>query len=397
MRAVAIWKFEGELMAKTMRTILILMIIGLGIGVFFALRPRQQKGSPEKLRAASVLILEGPLKSYGEQVRTGINLALEDIHQQEGEDLEVTFKSFDGDPLRAEDEVRTAVLRDQQGFVIEVFGTSAALQVSDFVNQNHVVTVSGVDTGYLLTKKMGKYFFRIIPSDQESVKALLKWAKDLHADKVTVIAVTTDWGKGVADMVEESSHDFQLKVTRMEVDKSQTLFEPIVSRLKSRKDSTVILAVNPDQAGNFVRATQKFDFHPNILGTDNLTAGEFTSTAGDTAVGIRYVLPPTPKKNDIRNTVIAKLRSRLGLAATEDPHPFALYGYDETWLVYRAMKAAHGDPDKAVSFLESYKGVGATGPLQFDKQHDVVLSGNYRRMSFRRDATAKVVADEVTQ
>lgn len=383
-------------MKATTRIVVVVLIVALGVGVFFVLRSKRRAyvGTSE-LRAASILVLEGPLRSYGEQVRIGINLAVEEIREQQGDKLSITFKSFDGDPTKAEDQLKTAVIHEHHKFVVEVFGTPAALQVCKFVNQNKVLSISGVDTGHLLSENMGKYFFRIIPSDGEAVKAQMNWAKELDAKKGAVVAVTTDWGKGMAEMVEYYAKTYGLSAVRFDVDKSHTLFEPIVASLKDKAVGVVFLALNPDQAGNFVRAARAAEFHPIILGTDNLTAGEFTVTAGKAAIGVCYVLPPSSEDSPLRKAVAAKLRSKLGLSSEEEPHPFALYGYDETWLLYRAMKASHGDPDRAVSFLESYEGKGATGLIRFDKNHDVILSGPYRRMEFMVSTTGKIISEEV--
>jgi ABC-type branched-subunit amino acid transport system substrate-binding protein len=223
----------------------------------------------------------------------------------------------------------------------------------------------------------------------------MNWATDLGVKRGAVVAVTTDWGKGVGDMVAYYAPRAGLTVSRQDVDKAHTVFAPQVAALKDARAEVVFLALNPDQAGNFVRAARAASYRPVILGTDNLTAGEFTSTAGSSAADVRYVLPPAAPGSAIRADVVRALRQKLRLPDSEEPHPFALYGYDTMWTLYRAMKAGKGNPERGAEFLESYRGEGATGPIQFTKAHDVVLAGSYRRMIIQKNASGKLAGVEV--
>jgi len=257
------------------------LIILMAAIVFLKLRAPQQTTTREP-RAASILMLEGPYKSYAENEQAGINLAVEDINKAEGTSFNVSYKSFDGDPDKALQALRTAVSRDGNKFIAEVFGTSAALTACDFANANKVIIISGVNTGHSLTEKMGNYCFRIIPSDGEAVQASLAWASKLGGQRAGIVSVTTDWGKGLDEMLGyyARQHGIQI-VARQSVDKSHAVFEPQVSAIKAAGADVVFLAINPDQAGNFVRAARDLNFKPILLGTDNLTSGEFTSSAGD--------------------------------------------------------------------------------------------------------------------
>lgn len=347
-------------------------------------------------RVVSILALEGLFKSYSENVRAGINAAGDEILEKDNARVDVSFRPFDGDPEKARELLRTAVTRDGHRFVVEVFGTAALLNVCDFVNQNGAVVVSGVNTGHLLTEKMGRFVFRIIPSDGDAVRALLSWASELRLRRGAVVSVTTDWGKGIAEMVTYYAPNYGIEVIGDErVDKAYSVFEPQVAKLKADNAEVVFLALNPDQAGNFVRALADAKYQPAVLGTDNLTAGEFTESAGDTAEGVRYVLPPASTGGTLRPEVTRRLRARLGLPRDQEPHPFAYYGYDAMWTLYRAMRASNSDPDGAVTFLESYRADGATGPIEFTKEHDLRLAGPHQRIELRRGPEGRLVSTVV--
>ena len=383
-------------MRKVLLVLSILILVAVAAVVFVSLR--EGGGSVASgYRAVSVLILEGPFKTYGENVRAGIELALDEVRELEKVDFAVNFVSFDGDPSRALEKIKTAVERDGHRFVLEVFGTAAALESVDYLNEHKVLAISGVDTGHLLTDKAGKYFFRIIPSDGEAVKALLQWGRELGLDSATIVAVNTDWGNGIKAMVQHYAKQYAMTLGEtISVDPSHTVFDPQVASLKAAGAKGVVLALNPDQAGNFARSLRATDFTTTVLGTDNLTAGEFSQAAGSAASGFRYVLPPQSPGSQTRAAVVEKLRGRLRLPAGEEPHPFALYGYDAAWTLFRAIKGGGQDPEAAATFLRSYSGNGATGPIAFTERNDLKLTGDYQRFEIRADpSTQRLAATQV--
>jgi ABC-type branched-subunit amino acid transport system substrate-binding protein len=393
----------------TFKTVIGTVLTLLVIAVFFSLDPRlttylrSQLQSISQLkkdnfRAVSLLLLEGPYKSYGEKVRAGITLATEDILREHGDAFRVDFKSFDGSPTQAAEVFSTALQRDHYHFVLEVFGTSAMLGIVDIANSTKTVTISAVNTGYQLSDRMGKYCFRIIPSDAEAVKAMLAWAQDLGLHKAGIVSVMTDWGKGMKEMLQtHGSSDGSLISIEIiqDVEKTHSIFDPQVAVLKKRGIDVVFLALNPDQAANFANAVSRARFKTAIIGTDNLTAGEFTSGSGKNSLGVRYVLPPRQFGSPANDQQIASIKTRLGLAKDEQPHPFILYGYDATRILYNAIVASDGDTEKAVQYLEKISYEGLTGKVIFDEKHDVKLSSPYQRFQFRKGSKGVINAEIV--
>ena len=332
------------------------------------------KKSDYRVRFGSILWLTGKYKSYGDQFRKGAELARDEINKNGRKELEIIFEDSEAKKEEALKHLRLFKERDNINFIVEIMGSDLALHSIPYITENKMLLLSGVNTSPSFTKLGGKYFFRIIPSDEEAAKQLVRKAIDIFAVKNAALIFATDtWGIGLRSVLESAFRnkdgEFVL-IKGIKVD--ETIYEPIVSELKKRAPDVTFLLLYPKDAALFLKEAGRQNVDARFMGTDNFTGSEVYEVGGEGVEGVLFILP-SQSTDDTTNNIYDKFlklfQNKWG--KEKEPELFTKNAYDCVHILYNAFIASNGDVEKAIEFLSKLKYTGVSGEVAFDGDNDV--------------------------
>jgi len=360
-----------------------------GLGLLIAVL-RLGTGRSDTVRIGSILVLSGNYKSQGEQIRDGQTIAMDEINARSRIKLDIVFRDSEG-----EKEISLRNVKDMQSqgvnFIGEIFGSTEALHCLPFIRQQNMLFISGVDTGASLSAAGGKHFFRIMPSDRLASQHLAAIATARGYKKAAIVFANDVWGKGLKDEMEAEYKRLGGETTLvLDTVKNQDLFQPLVARLKADRPTVTFLFLYARDAANFVKEARRQGIQTEFMGTDNLTGSEFADVGEDAASGVMYVVPGPPTASDRRLHFQQLYKAKFG--ASSEPPLFATHGYDTVHVLWEAIEASGRDVPRVISYLEQVHYDGASGPIAFDRNHELVVS-EYRLKAFRRSGGQTTVED----
>jgi branched-chain amino acid transport system substrate-binding protein len=341
------------------------------------------------VRMGTILQLTGPGQSYGEQEQKGMEIAASQINEGQGPKLELIYKDSGGKKEKAVEHLE--VLHSQGiRFIADIMGTGIALHATPTFTEKKMLVLSGVNTGPKFTLDGGRFFFRIIPSDGVAAEQLVNWAVENKRLKGAVLADVSDWGFGLRDVLQ---HAYEQAggtiVSRKEINKDESFFQPIVSEIKSKAPQVVFLLTYPREGALFLKEAKRQKLDAEFMGTDNFTSSELTKLGQDACVGVKFVVPGQASVNQTKQSeFISAYAAKYG---DKEPPFFAAYGYDVVNLLYQAARTANNDVEKAIEYLQTNMFQGATGAIQFDQNHDIVVP-DYTRKMYQQDTNGGYVA-----
>ena len=363
------------------------VVAGLGL---LTVALRFGLGRSDTVQVGSILVLSGNYKSQGEQIRDGQTIAMDEINAQSKTKLNILFRDSEGEK---ETSLRNVKELQSQGvkFISEIFGSTEALHCLPFIRQQNMLFISGVDTGASLSTAGGKNFFRIMPSDRLASQQLAAIAMAHGYKKAAIVFANDVWGEGLKDEMEAEYKRLGGETTLIiDTVENQDLFQPVVARLKADSPPVTFLFLYARDAGNFVKEARRQGIQTEFMGTDDLTGTEFADVGGDAVEGVTYVVPGPLASSDRRLHFQQLYKAKFG--PSSEPPLFATQGYDTIHILWEAIEASGGDVQRATSYLEQIHYDGASGPIAFDSNHELVVS-EYRLKVFHRKGGQTNVED----
>ncbi len=355
----------------------------------------------------SVMSLTGSLGALGQQIAKGAELGVADLNTAGGVNgCEVKLSLLDDQtsPSVGVDAAKKLVDVQQVPAIVGALssGVSAAILTS-VTAPGKVVQISPASTSPTFTEmaeqgRTGGYWFRTTPSDALQGVAMAKIANDAGLKKVAVMYLNNPYGQGLSKEFTAAFTGLGGIVTQNVVyNPSQPSYRAEVAKAMSPTPDALFLIGYPGDGTTVTRewigagGPQKFLFPDGLESQDfvNDVGTQYMKTVRGTAAG--------SDKTPSLATFQSEYQTKFGTLPTQAYIPNA---YDATVLIGLAMEQAKSstgpairdairkvtDPKgekifagsaelkKARQLLAQGKAiqyVGASGPLQFDKNGDI--------------------------
>lgn len=340
----------------------------------------QKKPSNFEIRLGSIQVLTGDAKSYGEQLRDGVNLAVKEINGTSSESkVEVVIYDSENNKDLALEKLKALKERDKINFVADVMSSGIALNAMPYITKNKMLFISAVNTSPELTN-ISPYFYRIIPSDGASSEQLAKWAIEMGYKTAALLHATDVWGTGLKNVLGNKYKELGGSIVYVkDADPKQTIFKPVVSELIEKRPDVVFLVMYPREAALLLKEARKQGFTSHFMGTDNFTGSELIQVGGDAVDGVMFVTPGQESRKSERYKHFLSLYQTT-FKTDKNPPLFTMMGYDMIHLIATVAKDAEADVEKARDILAKINFDGVSGKIAFDKNHDVIVKDYSRKI-----------------
>jgi len=319
--------------------------------------------------------MTGQYASFGEQMRRGAEMAVEDLNAAGGvlgQKVILTIGDDACDPKQAVAVANKFVSEGVQ-FVAGHFCSGSSIPASQVYTEENVLQISPASTNPKLTDEGGPNVYRVCGRDDQQGIVAGNFLADTYGNKkIAILHDKTAYGKGLADETKKQLNKKGVKEAMYEAyTAGEKDYSALVSKMKGAGIDVFYLGGYHTEAGLMVRQAREQGYNVQLVSGDALVTDEFWKITGDAGAGTLMTFSPDPRKNKMAAPVVTKFR-----AVGYEPEGYTLYTYGAIQAWAQAVNAAGStDTDKVTKALNSGQFETVLGKIGFDGKGDVTAPG----------------------
>ncbi|MEX2166243.1 MAG: branched-chain amino acid ABC transporter substrate-binding protein [Methyloceanibacter sp.] len=313
----------------------------------------------------------GQYASFGQQMKNGGEMAVDDINEAGGvlgKKLDFTMGDDACDPKQA-----VAVANQLTGkgvaLVAGHYCSGSSIPASQVYGESDMVQISPASTNPDFTdKRSASNIYRVCGRDDQQGGVAGQYLATHYGDKnIAIIHDKTAYGKGFADEVKKALNETGKEEVMYEaISAGEKDYSALVSKLKQAAVDVVFLGGYHTEAGLIVRQMRDQGMNTILMGGDALITQEYWSITGPAGEGTLMTFSPDPRKNPAAAEVVQRFKDK-GI----EPEGYVLYTYAaiQAWkqAVEKAGSTATADVVKALNENEFDTVIGK---FKFDEKGD---------------------------
>jgi branched-chain amino acid transport system substrate-binding protein len=323
------------------------------------------RSSPKTIPLGAYAPLTGPLSGFGESSEAGVEMAVREVNSAGGiggKLLEMTVLDDEGDPQRAQDQVRRLV--ESLGVAAVLGGATSgnSLAAAPICQRDGVSMVSPSSTNPEVTG-VGDFVFRVCYVDSFQGTAMATFAfNSLGVRRVAIMVKSgEEYSEGLAEYFARTFKSLGGTVAA-EVpfpSRSAQLGSAVEAAL-APKPQAVFLPLYYQDVAAVARKIEETGADVRLLGGDGWDSPELLRLAGDALNGGYYTthFSPDDRRAEVRTFVVA-YRDRYDAT----PDAIAALWYDATGLVADALRRLRKEDPSAFDALCWAGAGGGAGKL----------------------------------
>lgn len=323
-----------------------------------------------------------PVKNIiGKQGEQGAQLAAEILNSQggtvDGRPIELVVYDTNYQPVEGVAAAQRLLTEDEVKFIVGEISSTVALAVIPVVESEGALAMFAVPKHPDVTKSGYGNVFRLNSTTAIDSVSFDKYLKDdIAPQKVAVLAENNDLGRLTVENMKALFGDNLAFSDFFAVQQSD--FSALASNARaSGADLVCIVASNPEQSGNLLRAMSDLGYEPKRCIMPGLLNNDLPKVAGKAAEGVfsEDVYAPS-LDNELNKQFVAAYEQKYGVT----PGKIEALGFESVWVVGNAIKVANTDSDveKVSETLRSQEWQSPRGKLRFDETGQALSDDIYR-------------------
>lgn len=329
----------------------------------------EEKKEPQMpLKIGATLDLTGPNAVYGEQVKQGIDLAVEEINAAggvNGAPVTVLYQDSRSDAKIAVSNAQRFISVDGCIVLMGEISSSATQAMIPVVEQAKAFLFAPASSSSKLTNA-SPHFARNWPSDVAEAGSAAKYAwEQAKARKAAILFVNSDYGAGLKD---KFLADFQASGGKVDVTEPFAVdaedYRTVLLKVKQGAPDIIYLAGNPKEMGRCMKQMREAGITTPVVANTGFLQADCLQLAGSASEG---VIIPTPGYDPkAQEPTIAKFYGAFTKKYGGEPSMVNANAYDAVYLIADAFRTAGPDGTAIASLLRNKKNyAGAVGTVSF--------------------------------
>lgn len=245
--------------------------------------------------------LTGPVAAYGEQVKHGAEVAVEEINKAGGilgEQVVLKITDDAGEPKQGVSAANQLVGEGIR-FVVGPVTSGVAMPASDVLAENGVLMVTPTATVPDLTARGLTNVLRTCGRDDQQAEVAARYVlENLKDKKVAIINDKGQYGKGLADSFKASLNAGGVnEVLNDALTPGDKDFSALTTRLKAEGVEVIYFGGYHPEAGLLARQLADLGVDATIIGGDGLSNSEYWNIATEVAAGTVFTNATDATKN----------------------------------------------------------------------------------------------------
>jgi len=318
--------------------------------------------------------MTGPTAAFGEQMRRGAEVAVEDLNKAGGVLGQRIKLEIGDDACDARQAVAVAnqMVNKQVALIAGHFCSGSSIPASDVYHEEGILQISPGSTNPQLTDRGYETLFRTCGRDDQQGKVagnyLIAWFKGKN---IAIVHDKQAYSKGLADETKKALNAGGVTEVLYEtLTPGEKDYSALVTKLKTVGADVVFYGGYPHEAGLIVRQMHDQGMKTVLMGGDALVAQEFWQITGSAGVGTLMTFSPDPRKILANAELVARFHKK---GYDSEAYTFYTYGTIQIWK-QAVEKAASTNIKAVVSALRQHTFDTVLGPIRFDAKGDITKS-----------------------
>ncbi|MBW2990230.1 penicillin-binding protein activator [Candidatus Woesearchaeota archaeon] len=325
----------------------------------------------EPAKIGVILPLTGKGAAYGEKVRIGIDLALEDINK-DGKRVELIIEDGQGDPKHSVSAIQKLININGVDIILGPGLSDTVLAVAPIAEENKILLFAPLASSEKI-KYAGDYIFRSRMSGSFLAEYFAKYIYTKAG--VTEIAVLHSNSENAATYVKAFNPTFEdiggEIILTESFNKAETDYRTLILKLKQKGVKDVFFAAHATEMGYFLKQADELDYDFQMYATPGAESDDMLEIAGETAEGMIFCSEAVDITSD--DPVIQEFRRKYKAITNKEPDFMSANGYDALQLIVLAGDKYGFTPDgikKGLYETKDYPGIAGT--TSFDSYGEVI-------------------------
>ena len=358
-------------MTKTNKIIIgvIIAIIIIG-GIWYGVSRKPEEEGTIKIGVA--LSLTGKLASFGQDLREGIEMAVQEVNQEKDFKIKIIIEDTQSDATKSVNVVKKLIEIDNVNIIIGPLRSGNVLATAPIAEENKVILFTPIASAVDITYA-GDYIFRNRETSELHGKKVAEFLINKNIKRAATLTAQAPNSKSYAIAFEKEFKERGGEiVSSIEYEPDSIDFRTDITKSLNKNPEAIYLSVTTGtDAGILVKQIRELGFERLIGSTGAVESEEFLNGAGDASEGVFF---STPAFN-IENPEIASYRKKYKELYGKESSAFAANAYDAVKILANAIESCGGaeDTDCIKNYLynlKDYPGIG--GKTTFDENGDVI-------------------------
>lgn len=333
-------------------------------------------GCSNDVQIGAVVSESGAVSAYGEKVRKGLELALEEVNTEgaleSGGKVSLIYKDDATNPDRGKQVTTELIEQDGVRLIIGAVSSRVTLAIAPLCESKKVLLLSPSSSSPDISQA-GDYVYRNYPSDIREGTSMAKFAKDLGLEQIVLIAMDDEFGRGLSNVfTQQYESRFRSVVGSFDFLEGQAArFPDIIAQTKELAPDGIYVVAYENDLAQLLQQLSEAEVEAVVM-TSSAVTPNVVQLAGESAESLVY--PQSTFELDSQDPAVAHFVSAFRRKYNTDPDIYSAHGYDALKLLVYAMNRGGGaHPDDVrigLNGIHDYE--GAAGLTTFDKNGDVI-------------------------
>ncbi len=322
----------------------------------------------------AIEILSGPNAAYGIAIKSGLDLALDDVNKVGvlgGRKIALTVEDSAGNKDQAINAARKLIGRDKVIAIIGPTLSNEMFAVGPVANERKIPILGTSTTANGITE-IGPYVFRTSLPESDVVPVTLKNAISRGVKSIALMYANDDaFSKSGYDVMKAAAQKAGLKIVAEESFGSKdTDFSAQLTKIKGLAPDAIGISALVEPVSGVLLAARSLGIDKKTLfiggnGSNSPKLGEIAGAAADgLLVGSPWFIG---KPDAVNQKFVAAFKERYG----KNPDQFAAQAYDAMFIMAKAIDdAGSTDSEKIAASLVKVSYSGVMGPFSFTPGRD---------------------------
>lgn len=343
-------------------------------GVWLSRRSPQGVEATSPLRIGAIDSLTGPFAAYGEPVRDGMLLAVEEINAKggiNGQKCELLLEDDGGDPKNAVNAFTKLATVEKVPVIVGPLSSGCSMATAPLADRNKVVQISTL-AGTIDLSKAGDYVFRIYPSSEVGSRYVARIAVEKFKAKRAALFFANDaFGvtsrKFITEVLKHKSVEIVADETFNGGDRD---FRTQLTKIIQVKPDVLMCSAYYEEGAQILVQAKQLGLNLPILGEDGWF-GPIAAIAGDALKNLYFANIAIASEfgdNKPMQDFIAAFKKRYN----KPPNSYSAAGYTGVFIAKHAVETGGYDGTKIKDSLYKTDVLTAFGRVKYNSDGDNV-------------------------
>ncbi len=314
--------------------------------------------------------LSGDAATYGEPVKSGVVLAVEEINKNggiAGRQVEIIYEDGKCEGGKAVSSTQKLISIDKVKYILGGMCSGESLAMVPITKEAKVIQLT---PGASAPKLSGSspYFFRNNPNDTKPGEILARYVNE-NFKKVGIISEKTDYSQGIKDVFIKNIDTQKVTLTSEDFLTNVSDFRSIV--IKMKQDGVEAILINTQTPANAIKVAKQIKESGLKISTLGSVFNDSDTLATGLFEGTIFAVNPTLGNEGKGGEFLSKYKTKFG----KDPE-YSFYvgaAYDDLYILKQAIEKVGDDSTKVRDYLDSMKTFdGVVGEYSFDENGDML-------------------------